>query len=128
MLSQTTKMITPDLPVEDMARARAFYEGLLGFEPAMESEAGVLYQIGASGGLFIYPHAASKAEHTEASFTIDDLDAEMAEMREKGVVFEDYDMPETGLKTENGVAVIDGMRGAWFRDTEGNILNLNEVS
>lgn len=128
MLSQNVKMITPDLPVEDMRRARAFFEDLLGFEPAIESEAGILYRIGESGGLFIYQHAATKAEHTEASFMIDDLDAEMADLREKGIVFEEYNMPEIGLKTENGVAEMEGMRGAWFKDTEGNILNLNEVS
>jgi hypothetical protein len=56
----------------------------------------------------------------------DDLDGEMADLRSRGVVFEEYDFP--GLKTENGVATMpDGERGAWFLDTEGNILSLNSM-
>jgi hypothetical protein len=56
-------------------------------------------------------------------FQSTDLDRDMADLRERGVVFEEYDMP--GLKTENGVATLpDGERGAWFRDSEGNILSI----
>ena len=54
------------------------------------------------------------------NFVTADLDAEMSDLRSRGVTFEDYDFP--GLKTENGVAEYDGSRGAWFKDSEGNIL------
>jgi hypothetical protein len=48
----------------------------------------------------------------------------MDELRSKGVKFEEYDMPDMGIKTSNGVAEFDGMKSAWFKDSEGNILNI----
>jgi hypothetical protein len=54
----------------------------------------------------------------------DDLDAEMSSLRERGVQFEDYDVP--GMKTDNGVATMDGMKAAWFRDTEGNFICISQ--
>lgn len=57
---------------------------------------------------------------------VDDLDTEMTELRAKGVRFEEYDMP--GLKTDNGVVEFDGMRGAWFKDSEDNILSIQQPS
>lgn len=124
MLAQETKIIIPDLPVVDLDRARAFYEDKLGFEPAMTMPGGVSYQIGTSGALFLYQREATKADHTAASFVVDDLDAVMADMREKGIEFEEYDMSDAGIKTVNGVAEMDGDRAAWFKDTEGNILSI----
>jgi hypothetical protein len=55
---------------------------------------------------------------------IDDLNKVMAHLRSKGVKFEEYDIPEMGLKTVNGVAMIGNNRGAWFKDPDGNILSL----
>jgi len=126
MLAQDMKLIMPDLPVVDLQRARAFYEETLGFEPSMAHEWGVFYKVGDNAGLFLYQRAATKADHTEVSFKVDDLEKEMAEMREKGVVFEEYDLPEMGIKTVNGVASYDGEKEAWFKDTEGNILSISE--
>jgi catechol 2,3-dioxygenase-like lactoylglutathione lyase family enzyme len=128
MLAQDIKTIMPDLPVVDMQRARAFYEKKLGFEPAQVDDNGVFYQIGSSGGLFLYQHAATKADHTEASFIVNDLVQEMSDLRAKGVVFEEYDMPEIDLKTIDGVATYDGLKSAWFKDTEGNILNISQMT
>ncbi len=54
------------------------------------------------------------------SFEVDDLGAMVTELRGRGVIFEEYDLP--GLKTENGIAEAEGERRAWFKDTEGNIL------
>jgi hypothetical protein len=54
----------------------------------------------------------------------DRFEATMADIRAKGVVFEEYDIPEMGLKTVNGVAERGGSKSAWFKDSEGNILNL----
>jgi len=68
---------------------------------------------------------ANAAEHTLAFFVVDDFDRTFAGLRERGVVFEEYDMPE--LKTENGVAArSDGKRTAWFKDPDRNILGLFE--
>jgi hypothetical protein len=77
--------------------------------------------------VMVYENPALKApENTTLGFGVstDRFDSLMADLRSKGVVFEDYDMPEMGLKTVNGVAEMGGMKSAWFKDTEGNILNL----
>ncbi len=126
MLAQDVKMITPDLPVMDMGRARAFYEEVLGFSPASSSKSGVMYQLGATGGLYLYSRSATRADHTEASFLVDDLEKEVQDLRGRGVEFEEYDMPGMGIKTVNGIATMEDGKAAWFRDTEGNILSLNQ--
>ena len=74
----------------------------------------------------LYKRAATKADNTAAGFLVDDLEATMKELRAKGVKFEEYDFP--GLKTVNGIATTDGEKGAWFKDTEGNILALAEMT
>jgi hypothetical protein len=85
----------------------------------------------AAGAGVILPCTTSLAlkkapENTTLGFAVsaDGFDALMADLRSKGVVFEEYDLPEMGLKTVNGVAEIAGMKSAWFKDSEGNILNL----
>ncbi len=115
----------PTLPASDLARARTFYEQKLELEPVegADDPGGVYYQLGAQI-LFLYQTEAPRGGNTALSFVVDDLDAEMKDLRSRGVAFEDYDMP--GLKTENGVAEFDGMKAAWFKDTEGNILNIGQ--
>jgi catechol 2,3-dioxygenase-like lactoylglutathione lyase family enzyme len=120
--------VWPTLAVKDLARARKFYEQTLGYKSMMESDDAVTYK-GADGtGLTIYPSEenAGTNKATSASWMVKDLDAMMADMRGKGVKFEEYDQP--GLKTENGVVKWeeDGKttRAAWFKDPDGNILNL----
>lgn len=118
-------IVYPTLPVSDLARARAFYEEKLDLEPVEDADIpdGVLYRLGGQF-LFLYETQAKRGENTALSIMVEDLGTEMDELRSRGVAFEDYDMP--GLKTENGVAEIDGMRGAWFKDSEGNILNISQ--
>jgi hypothetical protein len=75
--------------------------------------------------LFRRPHR-SKAEHTIAVFTVKDLETTMKELKERGVRFEQYDLPD--LKTdERGIVDQDGMKAAWFKDSEGNILGVSEM-
>ena len=84
-----------------------------------------MYQVKNSKFLLYETSFAGTAQNTAASWSTNDLDAEMAELRSNGVVFEEYDFP--GLKTENGVAANEDGRAAWFKDSEGNILALSEV-
>lgn len=118
----------PTLPASDLARARTFYEEKLNLEPVeggAEVPDGVFYRL-RDQVLFLYKTEAPRGGNTALSFVVEDIDGEMRELRGRGVAFEDYDLP--GLKTENGVAEIDGMRAAWFKDTEGNILNIGRPS
>jgi len=117
--------VTAILPVVDMQRARKFYEDTLGLPVKEELAADhLLYECGEGTALLIYKRGQTKADHTAAGFWVQDLDAEMAELRNKGVVFEEYDFP--GLKTANGVATIGNEKSAWFKDPEGNILALTQ--
>src|SRR5437870_5011533 len=99
--------ITPSLPAVDIERAKKFYMEKLGLKEAPKEAAeedAVLFQCGKGTMLYIYQRPPSPAAHTLASFEVEDLEAEMKELKDKGVVFEEYDMP--GLKTENGVATL----------------------
>jgi catechol 2,3-dioxygenase-like lactoylglutathione lyase family enzyme len=111
------------LPVADMERAKRFYSEKLGLTPVAEDPEGVFYRCG-NGSIFgLFPtrgHAGG--DHTEMGFVVDDLGATMDDLRGRGVTFEEYDLP--GLRTENGMATLSVGRGAWFKDTEGNILAL----
>lgn len=108
----------------DLARARAFYEGTLGFSPEWEEPGGaVIYRSGATRFLLYVSDFAEGSAQTVATWQIDDVDAMVADLGAKGVTFEQYDLP--GLKTdERGIAELGSMRGAWFKDPDGNILNV----
>jgi predicted enzyme related to lactoylglutathione lyase len=111
------------LPAKDVARARKFYEQKLGFVPKEEAEGGVAYEFAEHTGCFLYPTPnAGTSKASQAFWQVDDVEREVAELKARGVKFEEYDMP--GMKTENGIATAGGGRSAWFKDTEGNILAL----
>ena len=65
------------------------------------------------------------ATHTVAGFNVENIEKEVADLKSRGVVFEEYDMP--GMKTVDGVASFEGAKSAWFKDSEGNILSLNQM-
>ena len=120
-------MVAPTLPAVDIKRARRFYEGILGLKVVMEDPSpGIMLQCGKGTMLYVYERAATKADHTVASFAVDDVDAEMKELQKKGIKFEEYNLP--GLKTVHGVATVGGTKAAWFKDTEGNILSIMQMS
>ena len=114
------------LPASDMARARAFYEGTLGFEPKQETGGGVVYQFAHKTACFLYPTPnAGTSQASQAFWQVEDIEAEVAALTAKGVVFEEYDQP--GLKTMHGIATAGGTKAAWFKDTEGNIMALVQI-
>jgi catechol 2,3-dioxygenase-like lactoylglutathione lyase family enzyme len=120
------------LPAQDMDRARAFYADKLGLEPVEERPGGLRYVV-AGGEFALFESAgAASGDHTQMGWEVDDIDATVAELRSRGVVFEEYDLP--GLTTVGGIADIagnypskgTGERGAWFRDSEGNMLGIGQ--
>ena len=118
--------VFPTLPATDLDRAKHFYEDKLGLRPKADVPVpdGVMYAVG-NGGLLVYKTDAPHGENTAAGFLVDDIVREMIELRERGITFEDFDMPN--LKTVNGVADFNGQKGAWFKDSEGNYLALNQM-
>ena len=122
----STAPVSPTIPVVDLERAKAFYIDKLGLKLAGENPGGATIEAGGGSTILLFPRAeATKAEHTVAGFYVADVEAEVAALRAKGIVFEDIDMP--GLKTENGIAHIGPFAVAWFKDSEGNILGIGDV-
>jgi catechol 2,3-dioxygenase-like lactoylglutathione lyase family enzyme len=120
------------LPAQDLERARRFYAEKLGLEPVEERPGGLRYRCGTSYFALFASSGAPSGTHTQMGWEVDDIAAAVAELRARGVVFEEYDVP--GLKTVNGIADISGNypgkgtreRGAWFRDSEGNLLGIGQ--
>jgi catechol 2,3-dioxygenase-like lactoylglutathione lyase family enzyme len=121
-----TKMrVSPTLPASDIERARRFYEETLGFEVEGEQgpDGGFMFRAGQDSYFYVYPTNAPRGGNTAASFMAEDFDAEVEEFRRRGIKFEEYpDMP--GVTWNNGVADMQGDRGFWFTDSEGNILSV----
>lgn len=114
------------VPVTDLARAKSFYGGVLGLkEVANDSpEEGVMFEGAGGSRVYLYKRGPTKADHTVFAFMVPDIRVVVDELRGKGVTFEDYDMP--GLKTENGIATWGSFKAAWFKDTEGNIIGIDQ--
>ena len=109
------------IPARDVARARQFYEGKLGFKPREEIAGGVVYEFGEHTACFLYPTPnAGTSKASQAFWQVDDIESEVAELKKRGVKFEEYDTPD--MKTTNGIFTGGGAKAAWFKDSEGNIL------
>ncbi|MFC1871638.1 VOC family protein, partial [Chloroflexota bacterium] len=116
------------LPVVDIKRATGFYQDKLGLKVVREDPGpGALFQAGNGTHIYLYQREPTKADHTVASFSVTDVETEVRELKEKGVKFEDLDIPSMGLKTVQGIATMGGMKAAWFKDTEGNILGVTSM-
>jgi predicted enzyme related to lactoylglutathione lyase len=107
------------IPAQDVARARRFYEHTLGFKPGRETAGGVAYEFAAHTGCFLYPTPnAGTSRASQAFWQVDDIEREVAELKARGVEFEQYDMPGQ----VNGIVTAGGAKAAWFKDSEGNIM------
>jgi predicted enzyme related to lactoylglutathione lyase len=113
------------IPAKDLARARAFYESKVGLKSGQEIAGGVAYEFAGGTGCFLYttPNAGT-SQASQAFWQVQDIEREVAELQKRGVKFEDYDTP--GMKKVGGhvFADDDGVKAAWFKDSEGNIMAL----
>jgi predicted enzyme related to lactoylglutathione lyase len=125
----TNSPIRPTIPVVDLNRAKRFYETLaLKPVPANNdnSSSGMaIFECGNGTRMELYQRGPSKADHTVATFEVSNIEEEVNALRGKGVIFEEYDMPE--IKTQNGIATQDSVKAAWFKDSEGNILCIHQT-
>jgi catechol 2,3-dioxygenase-like lactoylglutathione lyase family enzyme len=128
MLDQA--QIAAVVPVSDVDAAIRFYGETLGLvlkerRDDLPENREAEFDVG-GGTLFVYESVgAGKSRHTVAAFRVDDIDAVTAALRERGVAFEEYDLPD--LKTEDGIATIGAVRAAWCRDPDGNIIAIESV-
>ena len=111
------------IPVANLERARKFYEQKVGLKPAREVAGGVAYEFANGTACFMYPTPnAGTSRASQAFWQVDDIEKEVAELKARGVTFEEYDLP--GLETTNSIATGGGAKSAWFKDSEGNIMAL----
>jgi predicted enzyme related to lactoylglutathione lyase len=109
------------IPVKDVGRARKFYEEKVGLKPKQEIEGGVVYEFGKGTACFLYPtENAGTSKASQAFWQVDDIEREVAELKKRGVKFEEYDMPD--MQKSGSIFKGGGARVAWFKDSEGNIL------
>jgi catechol 2,3-dioxygenase-like lactoylglutathione lyase family enzyme len=118
------------LPAQNLDRARAFYQDKLGLAPVEEREGGLRYLCAAGEFHLFLSTGAAPGTFTQMGFEVENIEAVVAELRSRGVVFEVFDLP--GFEVQEGIAKVAGNypskgigeRGVWFRDSEGNLLGL----
>lgn len=122
------------IPAGDLERAKAFYADKLGLTPSEERPGGLRYLCGSGEFSLFQSSGAASGEHTQMAWEVDDVEAAVDELRSRGVMFEEYDLP--GLTTVNSIAEVAGNypsrgsvgeRAAWFKDSEGNLLGLGQA-
>ncbi len=124
---KTAPLITV-VPGVDLERARRFYRDTLGLTPVLDNAdpTTILFEAGNGSRIAIYERGQTKADHTIGAFIVEDIEGEVAWLASRGVQMEQYDFP--GLKTNaQGIADMPGgIRSAWFLDSEGNILAMDQ--
>jgi predicted enzyme related to lactoylglutathione lyase len=119
-----TAPIRAYIPATDVARARKFYEETIGLVPKLEYAGGVVYECGGTE-VFLYPTPnAGTSKASQAFWQVTDVEAEVADLKARGVKFEEYDM--AGITMKNSIATGGGAKTAWFKDTEGNIMAISQ--
>ena len=116
------KRVHAVLPTHDVERLAAFYRDVLGISVRADRlPSAVVFETG-PGSIFVVSRtgALSAGAHTQMAFTVTDIEAEVADIRARGVEPEAYEMP----KTENGVATVPAGRAAWFKDPDNNLVGL----
>ena len=127
-MSLTHSTIAMMMPVTDVDRARTFYSESLGLDyTGTDDEGSAIYALEGGSTLVLLPRPDSRpSESTAMSFEVDDLAAEIGDLEQRGVVFEDYDLPD--LTTVEHVCVLGAEKAAWFKDPDGNVLCLHHES
>lgn len=123
MLSE--KIVVTTIPVVNIKRAKQFYREKLELKLLEEMDEALIFQAGNNTQLYLYKRDQTKADHTVASFMVDDIENEVNHLKKRGVVFEEYDLPN--IKTVDGIASSGDYKSAWFKDTEGNIIAITQM-
>lgn len=115
------------LPSQDFEKAKAWYKEKLGMAPSEENPGGALYDCGQNSRFLLFPSAGvSNGSHTQVSFAVDDIQKTVAELKGNGVKFEEYDTEY--LKTTDSIAELGPSKGAWFKDGDGNMIAVFQMS
>ena len=121
-----TAVAEATLPAKDLDRAKSFYAERLGLDPVTEDATGAHYLVGGTRFRLFRSGGSASGSHTQLALTVGDVEAQVEALRDRGLVFEEYDYPN--LKTVNGIADLGYARAAWFRDSEGNLLGVAQLT
>ncbi len=113
------------LPAQDINRAKKFYADKLGLQPDSESPAGLIYRVKDSWFVVFPSMGASSGQFTQCGWQTDDIEGDVAGLKARGLVFEEYNYPT--LKTVNSIATTGSDKAAWFKDSEGNQLGIVQM-
>ena len=120
--------VAAQLPASDLERAKKFYTETLGFTVAQEFPGGVRFDAGNGTFFWVYPSEfAGTNQATAVGFDVDNVEKLVEDLASKGVTCEQFDLPY-GKTDERGIADMGEWKGAFFKDTEGNIIALGELS
>jgi len=119
--------VTANVPAADLARAETFYADKLGLTPSSKDPGGLIYDTAGGTTFYLYEtEFAGQAGHTIAQWHVQNVADEVRDLKAKGLTFEHYDMP--GVAWDGDIASIEGMgHAAWFKDSEGNIMCLDDA-
>ena len=119
--------VEANIPAADLQRARTFYAETLGLTPVQDLGPNLVYETAGGTRFNLYETAfAGQAGHTIAQWHVTDIESEVRDLESKGVSFEVYDMP--GVEWDGSIATIKGLgRAAWFKDSEGNTMCLDQA-
>ncbi len=118
--------VSPVLLAKDLPAAREFYHDRLGLTILTENAEAITFQCGGGTQIEVTRSTVGTAdEQTQVSWRVEDIRAEVAELRARGVRVEDYDLP--GLKTDDGIADIGFAWAAWIIDPGKNALGIAQL-
>ncbi|WP_273843527.1 VOC family protein [Rubrobacter calidifluminis] len=120
------RQIYAKLPARDVERARAFYADRLGLTPSGEHNNHLHYEVGGSYFIVNPSSGAASGTHDQLGFVVENIEATVARLRSNGVVFEEYEPP--GATVTGEIVDLGGVKAAWFKDSEGNLLSITEFA
>ena len=126
-MSLATSAVAALLPVADIDRAKGFYDRLDLPFLGTNDEGSLMYQLSGGTTLILLPReAGTQNPSTALTWEVGDVAAELADLEARGVVFEDYDLPD--FKTVDHIADLGGEKAAWFLDPDGNVLCIHQAA
>jgi len=122
-MTLSSARVSATLPASDFERAKSYYSEKLGFTPVEDTPTGALYEAADGVQFLVFPSVGvASGTHTQIAFDVDDVASEVAALKDRGVVFEEYDLPD--FKTVDGILKTQDMTAAFFKDSEGNLIGV----
>jgi catechol 2,3-dioxygenase-like lactoylglutathione lyase family enzyme len=117
--------IHTSLPASDLERAKRFFKDKLGLTPSSESASTAFYEVKDGRFEIFVSGGAPSGSHTQMEWMVADIEGTVSQLRERGVVFDEYDTPD--VKTVGGIATFGTTKVAWFKDSEGNVHSIAQL-